>query len=125
MHPPFGRWLGNDIVLAAFAASSQVARRASVLLGLPETTYMRRLRRAQSEGQFVRRPQEWEPVSRAAEQLLATRLEPGQEVLAVAEAHLLEAIAEHLGGNATAGASMLGTSLPTFRRRLAALRLAS
>ncbi len=124
IHPPLGRWLGNDIVLTAFAVSGQVARRASTLLGLPETTYMRRLRRAQSEAPVVRRPQEWEPVTRAAEQLLATRLDPGHNVLAVAEAHLLEAIGEHLAGNAAAGASVLGTSLPTFRHRLASLGMA-
>ena len=125
VHPPLGRWLGNDLILAAFETSGRVARRGAALFSVPESTFVRRLRRAQSDAHLGRRPAEWEPVTRAVEQLVQAPLAPGQDVLGTAEANLLEAIGRHLAGNAKAGASLLGTSLPTFRRRLAALPAAS
>ena len=54
-------------------------------------------------------------MTRAVEQLVRAPFAPGQDVLGTAEAYLLERIARHLAGNANAGASLLGTSLPTFR----------
>jgi transcriptional regulator with GAF, ATPase, and Fis domain len=43
---PLGRWVSDDLVLAADGESGGVARRGASILGLPETTYRRRLRRA-------------------------------------------------------------------------------
>ena len=117
LYPPLGRWLDNDLVLAAFEASDHVARRASSRLGLPETTYVRRLKRAQNEEQMTRRPVDWDPVRSAVSALVRSTEHPDQDVLATAELHLLEAILRLLPNNDTAGASLLGTSLPTFRRR--------
>ena len=70
VHPPLGRWLGNDLILAAFETSGRVARRGAALLSVPESTFVRRLRRAQSDAHLGRRPAEWEPVTRAVEQLV-------------------------------------------------------
>jgi DNA-binding NtrC family response regulator len=121
-YPPLGRWLDNDLVLTAFAQSGQIARRASARLGLPETTFVRRLRRAQNESQLVRRPSEWDPMAQVVDRVVrAQPLEAGQDVLVVAERALVEVIAQHVPDRPTAGAALLGTSLPTYRLRLASL----
>ena len=120
-YPPLGRWLDNDLVLAAFTHAGQVARRASARLGLPETTFVRRLRRAQNDSQLVRRPQEWEPVAQVVDRLVRTQPSEGQDVLTVAERYLVEVIARHVPDKPAAGAALLGTSLPTYRLRVASL----
>jgi hydrogenase-4 transcriptional activator len=124
-YPPLGRWLDNDLVLTAFAQAGHVARRASQRLGLPETTFVRRLRRAQNEAQLVRRPSEWEPVAAVVDRLLRARPEDGQDVLAVAERYLVETINRHVPQKPAAGAALLGTSLPTYRLRINSLAEAS
>jgi diguanylate cyclase (GGDEF)-like protein len=124
-YPPLGRWLANDLVLAAFEQSSRVAARGASALGLAETTFVRRLRRAQQEAHLVRRPPEWSAVSRAVEALVRVRHPEGQNVLEEAETRLLSGIRHHLRGDGAAGAYLLGTSLPTYRRRLATLAEAS
>jgi hydrogenase-4 transcriptional activator len=121
LHPPLGRWLANDLVLAAFAASGRVARHGAARLGVPETTFMRHLQRARREASLVRRPADWQPVTQAVEQLVHTAPAEGTNVLDAAEASLLETIDRDFRGNVKAGASLLGTTVVTFRRRLAAL----
>jgi diguanylate cyclase (GGDEF)-like protein len=121
VYPPLGRWLADDLALAAFEVSGRVASRAAVVLGLPETTYVRRLRRAQNEAHLVRRPPEWAPVARAVQSLVRAPVAGGQNVLEAAEACLLECIRRHPRADGHAGAFLLGTSLPTFRRRIASL----
>jgi hypothetical protein len=123
-YPPLGRWLANDLVLAAFETTSRVAARAAAVLGLPETTFVRRLRRAQQDAYSVRRPPEWASVAQAVQSLVRVRHPEGQNVLDEAEACLLAGIQRHLQDGA-AGAYLLGTSLPTYRRRMALLAEAS
>ncbi len=56
---PLGRWLIEDLVLAADNLAWGVARRASAQLGVAETTYRRQLekiQRAQSHGLLQRSP---------------------------------------------------------------------
>ena len=122
-YPPLGRWLDNDLVVAAFVQSGQVARRAAARLGLPETTFVRRLRRAQNEAQLVRRPSEWDPMAQVVDRVVrAQPADAGQDVLSVAERALVEVIVQHVPDKPTAGAALLGTSLPTYRLRLASLK---
>ena len=47
--PPLAKWLARDLVIAAFEEASGVATKAAALLGLPETTFSRRLRQAEAE----------------------------------------------------------------------------
>ena len=51
-------------------SSRQVASRAATALGLPETTFVRRLRRAQNEAHVARRIPEWTSVTRAIETIV-------------------------------------------------------
>ena len=125
--PPLGRWLADGIVLAALAECDGVARRAAAAVGLPETTYARRLERAQRDAGLSARPEYWAAVHAAVVQAVRQRkAQPvGTSLLDVAEACLIEEIERCLPGDPRAGAMLLGTSTITFRRRLTALPLAS
>ena len=48
---PLGRWLSEDLLLEADAATDGIARRGAKLVGLPETTYRRRLNKAKDNVQ--------------------------------------------------------------------------
>jgi hypothetical protein len=48
---PLGRWLAEDLVLAADKANNGTARRASTTLGMAETTFRRRLEKVKREAQ--------------------------------------------------------------------------
>ncbi len=43
---PVGKWLGDDLLLEAAAITGGAARQAWELLGIPETTFRRRFRKA-------------------------------------------------------------------------------
>ena len=52
-HPaPLGKWLTEDIVLAASDASDRITRRAADLTGLPESTFRRQLQKTEAEQQM-------------------------------------------------------------------------
>ena len=112
-------------MLAAFSACDGVASRAATAVGLPDTTYTRRLERAQREAQLGARPAFWPAVSAAVAAMLRPQAARprGTCLLDVAETCLLEGIERRFPGDPRAGAALLGTSLPTFRRRLTALSL--
>ena len=66
LRPPLGRWLADDLVLVAFDMSQGVASRAAAVVGLPDTTYARRLQRAQRDSGLSTRPRYWSDRQRSA-----------------------------------------------------------
>jgi hydrogenase-4 transcriptional activator len=68
--PPLGKWLDEELLLAAERLSGGVSRRGADLLGIPETTYRRQLQgagRRRAAGLAVRPPW-WPPVADVAEE---------------------------------------------------------
>ena len=127
LRPPLGRWLADDLVLAALTACDGVARRAAAAVGLPDTTCARRLERAQRDARLGARPAYWSAVQAAVAQLVRQHKSQPEDtcLLDVAETCLIAEIERRFPGDQRAGAALLGTSLPTFRRRVTALPLAS
>ncbi len=121
LRPPLGRWLADDLVLLAFDACQGVGRRAAAVLGLPETTYVRRLQRAQREATHGARPAYWAAVNAAAADLVRSPLPRSAReasLLDFAESVLVEQIERRHPDDSRAGAALLGISVPTFKRRL-------
>ncbi len=116
---PLGRWLFDDLVLEAGAQTkgpSQGARR----LGIPESTFRRRFRRAEAEAGFTQRPPGWEPIRPLVAALVRFAENLGEDVLERARLILLAQVLERVGAqDVTAGAALLGVSKPTFRRWVA------
>ncbi len=127
LRPPLGRWLADDFILLAFDVCQGVGRRAATVLGLPDTTYARRLQRAQRDATIGARPAYWTAVNAAVGELVRSSLATPRDtsLLDDAELLLLELIERRFPGNPRVGATLLGTSVPTFRRRQVALPRAS
>jgi DNA-binding NtrC family response regulator len=127
MRPPLGRWLADDLVLVAFRECGGIGRRAAASVGVPETTYARRLQRAQRDAQMSQRPAYWAAVNTALVQMVRSAMASPRQacLLDAAELCLIAEIERRFSGDARAGAALLGTSLATYRRRQTAFPLAS
>jgi DNA-binding NtrC family response regulator len=119
---PLGKWLAEDLVLAADRLSGGVSRRAADLLGMPDTTYRRQLQSAatrQAAGLAVRSPH-WSAVSALLEAFIHSRLD-GEDACQRAESCLLAEIEARAPDDARTAAALLGVTEPTLLRRQAAL----
>lgn len=120
--PPVGAWLQDELLRHADRQAGGVGRAGASLLGIPETTYRRRLAKVEDPLESVSeelRP-EWTCVRETVRRLLG-RSRPGGESLPDAcERRLLQAMRELEVERTSTAAALLGVSPPTYRRRLEA-----
>ncbi len=124
---PLGRWLGDDLIVEAAEAGDGVARRGAAIVGIPETTFRRRLQKAseQNEAGLATRSGTWDEV-RQILAALVRRDDLGDEpLLARSEQCLLSEILGRFPSDVKTGSALLGVTPPTYRRRVSALRAAS
>jgi diguanylate cyclase (GGDEF)-like protein len=121
---PLGKWLAEDLVLAADRLAAGGARRGADLLGLPDTTYRRQLKNAaarRATGASLRSAT-WSGVTSVLDEFIRARPRD-TDVCQWAEAGLLAEIESAVAGDARAAAALLGVTEPTlFRRRTELLR---
>jgi diguanylate cyclase (GGDEF)-like protein len=126
--PPFGRWLQEDLVLEAHRAAEGAGRRAAALLGVPESTFRRRLGKARREvnSGFSRRPDDWQTLRPKIVDLVAVLAEAdngtGEDALERARKALLCEVLGRLPANPATGAALMGVTVPTFHRWTEAVR---
>jgi DNA-binding NtrC family response regulator len=129
---PLGRWIQEDLVLEAMeGVGSQ--REAAESLGIPETTFRRRLNKAHAEvdsGRAVRSPR-WgevrrilrdlihrppDPKTRAEESALPQIVRSQTTLPDRLRLLLLHEVEPRVDGSARRGATLLGVTEPTYRR---------
>ena len=118
---PLGKWLAEDLVLAADRIAAGGARRGAELLGLADTTYRRQLRGAaarRTAGVAPRSPT-WPRVASILEDFIRAR-PPETDACELAEADLLAEIESAVSGDVRKSAALLGVTEPTLLRRRAA-----
>jgi diguanylate cyclase (GGDEF)-like protein len=116
---PIGTWLDEDLVLEAFDAAEGVMGRARALLGVPETTFRRKLQKASSQmraGLLTRRPP-WEEVRPRITELVRAADNESGDVLQRARSLLLAEIASQVQ-DPVRGAALMGITVRTYRRWL-------
>jgi transcriptional regulator with GAF, ATPase, and Fis domain len=114
---PLGTWLIEDLVLSAYEAASGVSGRARALLGVPETTFRRKLSKAMSQeraGLLTRRPP-WSEVGPSLAALVRSSQEAREDVLETARSLLLREVTS-LVQDPVRGAALMGVTLRTYRR---------
>jgi len=114
---PLGTWLIEDLVLQAYEAADGGSGRARALLGIPETTFRRKLQKATSReraGLRTRRPP-WNEVGPSIEALVRSSEEAGEDVLDRARSLLLHEVMSHIG-DPVRGAALMGVTVRTYRR---------
>lgn len=118
---PLGRWLTEDLVLAASDASNNIVRRAAARVGIPETTFRRHFQRASSEQQagLANRTSEWEKVREIVRELIeGSPDENPDDLLERARLLLLDDVFQQVSGRISAGAALMGVTAPTYKRWL-------
>jgi DNA-binding NtrC family response regulator len=119
---PIGTWLDEDLVLQAYEAAGGVSGRARALLGVPETTFRRKLQKTTSQeraGILTRRPP-WNDVRPCIAELVRTPDVAQSDVLHLARSLLLQEVVTHVDDPAR-GAALMGVTLRTYRRWAAEL----
>ena len=119
---PIGKWLAEDLVLAADRVAGGVSRRGAELLGLADSTYRRQLQAAaarRAAGLAVRSPT-WSSVAALLEEFIRAR-RGDTDVCQWAEAGLLAEIESGVPGDPRTAAALLGVTEPTLLRRRAEL----
>jgi diguanylate cyclase (GGDEF)-like protein len=119
---PLGKWLAEDLVLAADRLAAGVSRRGAELLGLADSTYRRQLQGAaarRAAGLAVRSPT-WSDVAALLEDFIRAR-RGDTDVCQWAEAGLLAEIESAVPGEPRTAAALLGVTEPTLLRRRAEL----
>jgi hypothetical protein len=119
---PLGKWLAEDLILAADRLAGGVSRRGADLLGLPDSTYRRQLQAAttrRTAGLSVRSAT-WPEVAGLLDDFIRARRDD-TDVCQWAEAGLLAEIESAVPGDARTAAALLGVTEPTLLRRRAEL----
>ena len=116
---PFGTWLRDDLLLEAAKATDEVVRDAAALVGMPESTFRRRLRSAEDQvmAGLATRMETWEEVRQILADLTTTAVAGEGDLHTRTQELLLEEIVKRFPDNARVGAQILGVSPPTYRRR--------
>ncbi len=121
---PLGRWLADDLVLAADSAANNTARRASFALGMAETTFRRRLEKVKREFQtgLGARSDAWSSMQPVLSRLLAAdQGAAGENIFERARQVLLEEVVARVQQDNVLGSALMGVTAPTYRRWTAAL----
>jgi Nif-specific regulatory protein len=120
---PLGTWLIEDLVLSAYEASGGVSGRARALLGVPETTFRRKISKAASQeraGLLTRRAP-WNEVGPCIAALVRSCEEAPEDVLETARTVLLREVFSHVD-DPVRGAALMGVTVRTYRRWTEELR---
>ena len=106
---PLGRWLGDDLILEAAEAGGGIARRGAAIVGIPETTFRRRLQKAseQNEAGLATRSGTWDEVRQILAEMVRRDDLGDEPLLARAERSLLGEIVSRFPGDVRTGSAAL------------------
>jgi len=120
--PPLAKWLARDLVLEAFQQAGGIASKAATYVGLPETTFSRRLRQAEVEAASTRTPDSWVSVRAALADLLRAPDRTPGNLVGHMDDLLFQLVVTEVPDGVNQAAGLMGVSVPTMKRRLAAFR---
>ena len=124
MPPPVAHWLTLSLVEAAQSISSDISkrepgsvtRRAAKLLGVPESTYRRRLGEINHGGKDVGRKEVWTERAPVLQKLVEANDLAAQNLLEGWKQSLLSEVLDRLGHKTKVAASMMNTTEQTLRK---------
>ena len=115
---PLGRWLAEDIVLAADETSGGVAKHSALMLGMAQSTFRRHLNKARERldaGTSIR-SKDWLHVQSIIPELVnQSEREAGEDIVIRARRVLLEEVVIQVEEDDKLGATLMGVTLPTYR----------
>ncbi len=116
--PPLGKWVHEDMVMEASRVTGDITSRAAGLLGIPETTFRRKLRAASGNVAvgISNRPPEWEEIRGRIARLLESGNPDREDLLDLARLCILEELAGKIPGDNRTGAAVMGVTETTFKK---------
>ncbi|MCP4201626.1 MAG: diguanylate cyclase [bacterium] len=118
---PLGTWVREDLILAANEAANGVARRAASSIGVAETTFRRRLVKAQRQQRAGLSPRSgrWADVRALLNEVVQESSDEGEseDLIRKASTLLLEEVLKRIPDDVTTGSQLMGVTAPTFRTR--------
>ena len=116
---PLGEWLRDDLILGASAAWEGVSRRAAAAVGIPETTFRRRLRQAEDRkaAGTAERSESWRSIRTILAGIVGVAGVAEGDLPARAERILMEELNSSAPQDIRFRSTVLGVSVPTYRRR--------
>jgi hypothetical protein len=113
--------VADDLILEAHRQAGRVAARAAQLLGIPKTTFRRRLHKAALEADrgLSPRPADWAEVLACVAQVVAAGNETAEDLTHCVRVLLLAEVAKRVRDDARLGAVLMGVSDPTYGRWIA------
>jgi DNA-binding protein Fis len=116
--PPLNHWLTDDLVLCAHMAADEVLTRGADLLGIPEATFRRKLRKAMDRRNtgLGSRSGRWDAVSRLLPDVVRMEHPNDDDRLKRARNTLLVNVIRLVPNRRAMGAALMGVTEPTFRR---------
>ncbi len=121
---PLGTWIREDLILEADRLAGGVARQAAQSVGIPETTFRRRLAKAvrQRKAGLLARSGRWNEVQAVLAEVIRAGADGGadggKDLVRRALRVLLGEILERLPDDVPTGSQLLGVTPPTFRARI-------
>ncbi len=116
---PLGRWLAHELVLVAHEQSAGVGAHAGARIGLPQTTFARRLRQAETDQTLTSRSATWGTVREALVAAVGAPDLPEGCLADRVDALLLEVVLDAVPAPLAYAATLMGLSTPTMKQRLA------
>ena len=121
---PLGKWLNEDLVLAASELTNGNARRAAIMLGLAETTFRRQLEKVNASVQagLLVRTSSWSALPPILNAIInVINIENQQDIIGQARSILLEQILNRIPKDHKKGAALMGVTGPTYKRLIESL----
>ena len=114
--PPIGQWLEEDLIQRSLIINNNVLNRAAQSLGIPESTLRRRVNRIKESHVEMR-----SPIWNSSHEMILKAIDMAQSenrpVFDLLADTLLSVLGQHRFAKKDA-ASLLGVSLPTYRRMI-------
>lgn len=121
---PLGRWLYEDLILAADKVANGNVRQAAIKIGLAETTFRRQVDKVKTlaqSGLLVRSPS-WSALFPVLNAIISPiNIENQQDIIGLTRVMLLELVSNMLPQEHKKGAALMGVSGPTYQRLLGSL----
>jgi hypothetical protein len=116
--PPFGKWLEEDLIQAAFDRIGGIHRRGAAVLGIPETTFRRKMKQIKARsliGPMPRTP-EWRELNDVFNGIVRQKNTDGEDYLVRSRDILLTHVLHRFGDKVSMSAALMGVTEPTISR---------
>jgi len=116
---PLGRWVAHELVRVAHEQADGVGARAAARIGLPQTTFARRLRQAEADRALSSRPATWGALREALAEVVGATGLPAGVLADRLDALVLDVVLAAVPAPLAYAATLMGLSTPTMKVRLA------